>query len=279
MQDAVKQRLAGAHIVEELNVESVNYMPMTSEHELLDYQVRPNYRALGPRFGRQVRQVAESLAALDAPAAVRELDELGSLHIEVDGMTETLESGDLDVRRTPREGFGVAEQDGVIVAIVTDVDDELAREGLARELVHATQSLRRNAGLEVSDRIRFWFDPFKQIEDVHRAALESALAPLEDSMRTAAASFLAPLEESTRAAAASFLAPLEESTRAAAASFLAPFEESTRAAAASFLARSRSPRGPQLPVSSPRSRSPCGPQLQCPRPARGVPCGRQLNWL
>ena len=72
--------------------------------------------------------------------------------------TETLEPGDLDVRRTPREGFGVAEQDGVIVAIATDIDDELAREGLARELVHAIQGLRRDAGLEVSDRIHLWID-------------------------------------------------------------------------------------------------------------------------
>ena len=63
-----------------------------------------------------------------------------------------------NVRRTPREGFGVAEQDGVIVAVTTDIDDELAREGLARELVHATQGLRRDAGLEVSDRIRLWID-------------------------------------------------------------------------------------------------------------------------
>ena len=131
---------------------------MTSEHELVDYQVRPNYRALGPRFGRQVRQVAAALDALDAPAAVRELDELGSIHIEVEGATETLEPGDLDVRRTPREGFGVAEQDGVIVAIATEIDDELALEGLARELVHATQGLRRDAGLEVSDRIHLWLD-------------------------------------------------------------------------------------------------------------------------
>ena len=115
--------------------------------------VRTTVRSAHASAARSARSPA-ALAALDAPAAVRELDELGSLHIEVDGMTETLEPGDLDVRRTPKEGFGVAEQDGVIVAIATDIDDELAREGLARELVHATQGLRRAAGLEVSDRIQ-----------------------------------------------------------------------------------------------------------------------------
>ena len=57
--------------------------------------------------------------------------------------SSSLSPDDLNVRRTPREGFGVAEQDGVIVAVTTDIDDELARESLAREGVHATQGLRR----------------------------------------------------------------------------------------------------------------------------------------
>ena len=131
---------------------------MTSEHELVDYQVQPNYRRLGPRFGPQVKQVAAALAALDAADAVRQLDEHGHLTVNVHGIVELLAPDDLNVRRTPREGFGVAEQDGVIVAVTTDIDDELAREGLARELVHATQGLRRGAGLEVSDRIRLWID-------------------------------------------------------------------------------------------------------------------------
>ena len=144
------------HILDELNVKDLRRM--TSEHELVNYQVRPNYRALGPRFGRRVRQAAAALSALDATNAVRELDERGCLEIELDGSTETLKPDDLDVRRTPREGFDVAEQDGVIVAIATDIDDELAREGLARELVHAIQGLRRDAGLEVSDRIHLWID-------------------------------------------------------------------------------------------------------------------------
>ena len=78
---------------------------------------------------------------------MRELDERGELTLDLDGAVETLSPDDLNVRRTPREGFGVAEQDGVIVAVATDVDDALAREGLARELVHATQGLRRDAGL------------------------------------------------------------------------------------------------------------------------------------
>ena len=75
----------------------------------------------------------------------------------------------------PREGFGVAEQDGVIVAIATDIDDELAREGLARELVHATQGLRRDAGLEVSDRIRLWIDGPAALHET-LAAHESEIA-------------------------------------------------------------------------------------------------------
>ena len=178
------------HVLDELNVKTLERM--TSEHELVDYQVQPNYRRLGPRFGPRVKQVAAVLAALDASEAVRELDERGQLTVDLSGKLTggagslrgslsvtppsaaapdsddpvaldvddevVLAPDDLNVRRTPREGFGVAEQDGVIVAVTTDIDDELAREGLARELVHATQGLRRDAGLEVSDRIRLWID-------------------------------------------------------------------------------------------------------------------------
>ena len=144
------------HVLDELNVKTLERM--TSEHELVDYQVQPNYRRLGPRFGPRVKQVAAVLAALDASDAVRQLDEHGHLTVNVHGIVELLAPDDLNVRRTPREGFGVAEQDGVIVAVTTDIDDELAREGLARELVHATQGLRRDAGLDVSDRIHLWID-------------------------------------------------------------------------------------------------------------------------
>ena len=143
-----------SHVLDELNVKSLERM--ASEHELVEFQIQPNYRRLGPRFGPRVKLVANALAARDAGDAVRELDERGDLTLDLDGVSESLVADDLNVRRTPREGFGVAEQDGVIVAVATYVDDELAREGLARELVHATQGLRRDAGLEVSDRIRLW---------------------------------------------------------------------------------------------------------------------------
>ena len=94
---------------------------MASEHKLVEFQIQPNYRRLGPRFGPRVKQVAAALAGLDAADAVRELDERGELSLELDGAVETLTPDDLNVRRTPREGFGVAEQDGVIVAVATDM--------------------------------------------------------------------------------------------------------------------------------------------------------------
>ena len=166
------------HVLDELNVKTLERM--TSEHEHVDYQIQPNYRRLGPQFGPQVKQVAAALAALDAAEAVRELDERGELTVDLNGVVETLAPDDLNVRRTPREGFGVAEQDGVIVAVTTDIDDDLAREGLARELVHATQGLRRDAGLEVSDRIRLWVSA----DDTHQASAtkmaEIATAMAED---------------------------------------------------------------------------------------------------
>lgn len=144
------------HVRDELNVKAIERM--VSEHDLVEFELRPNYRVLGPKFGARVKSLAVAIEALDPAVVVRQLETDGQLEIQFDGDVEVLSPDDVLIQRTPREGFGVSEQDGVIVAIATDVDDVLRRDGFARELVHATQGLRREAGLEVSDRILLWIE-------------------------------------------------------------------------------------------------------------------------
>ena len=144
------------HVRDELNVKAIERM--VSEHDLVDFELRPNYRVLGPKFGARVKSLAVAIEALDPAVVVRQLETDGQLEIRFDGDVEVLSPDDVLIQRTPREGFGVSEQDGVIVAIATDVDDVLRRDGFARELVHATQGLRREAGLAVSDRILLWIE-------------------------------------------------------------------------------------------------------------------------
>ncbi|MBS1195561.1 MAG: ileS, partial [Actinobacteria bacterium] len=133
-------------IADELNVKVV----ATSEDERAHARLgaKPNYRRLGPRLGAAMKTVAAAVESLDE-AAIAGL--LGGETLTVAGEPIGLE--DVVVSRTPHPGVVVAAADRLAVALDTTVTPELAREGLAREVVKAVQARRRSAGLEVSDRI------------------------------------------------------------------------------------------------------------------------------
>jgi isoleucyl-tRNA synthetase len=136
---------------EELNVKELDFV--SDESELVSYEVKPNYRTLGPRFGKDMPQVADAVAALDpahVAAAIAEGREVG---ISIGGRDHTLAPEDLILALEPLEGYQVEAEAGHAVALELEIDDDLRREGLAREIVHAIQNARRDAGLEVTDRI------------------------------------------------------------------------------------------------------------------------------
>ena len=144
------ERLADL-VRDELNVKDLRFV--SAADELGRYEVKPNYRALGPRFGSLMPQVADAVAALDPPhvaAALREGREIG---ISLDGHDHTLGPSDLQLAMQPLDGYQLEREGSHAVALDLALDDELRREGLAREIVHAVQSARRSAGLAVEDRI------------------------------------------------------------------------------------------------------------------------------
>ncbi|HET8823357.1 MAG TPA: isoleucine--tRNA ligase [Thermoleophilaceae bacterium] len=132
---------------DELNVKSVRYV--SEADELGSFELKPNYRALGPRFGKQMPQVAAAIAALD-PARLRAGDHVG---INLEGHDHDIGPDDVTIVLQPLEGYQVERSGTHAVALNLELDDELRREGLAREVVHAVQAARKNAGLEVEDRI------------------------------------------------------------------------------------------------------------------------------
>jgi isoleucyl-tRNA synthetase len=140
---------------EELNVRRVRFVE--GAEELGRYEVKANYRRLGPLFGREMPLVAEAIAALDparVAAAVR--DGAGGetgLGISVAGREHTLSAEDVILTMQAPEGYSVEREGAHAVALDLTIDEELCREGRAREIVHAVQSARRNAGLAVEDRI------------------------------------------------------------------------------------------------------------------------------
>jgi isoleucyl-tRNA synthetase len=138
-------------IASELNVKELAFVH--SEAELVSYRVKPNYRSLGPRFGKNMPQVAAAVEALDAGGVAGQLEAGAEVGIAIDGKEHTLTADDINLVMEPLEGYQVEAEAGHAVALELDLDDELRREGLAREVVRAVQEARKQAGLEVSDRI------------------------------------------------------------------------------------------------------------------------------
>jgi isoleucyl-tRNA synthetase len=140
-----------AVVASELNVKELEFVH--EEAELVSYRVKPNYRALGPRFGKSMPQVAAAVEALDADGVAQKLEEGAEVGISVDASEHTLSADDISLVMEPLEGYQVEAEAGHAVALALDLDDELRAEGIAREIVHAVQNARRESGLEVSDRI------------------------------------------------------------------------------------------------------------------------------
>jgi isoleucyl-tRNA synthetase len=138
-------------VASELNVKELDFVH--TEAELVTYRVKPNYRSLGPRFGKNMPQVAAAVEALDGRGVADQLEAGAEVGIAIDGKEHTLTADDINLVLEPLEGYQVEAEAGHAVALELELDDALRREGLAREVVRAVQEARKQAGLEVSDRI------------------------------------------------------------------------------------------------------------------------------
>jgi isoleucyl-tRNA synthetase len=142
-----------AVLEDELNVKAIEFV--AGAEELVTLEAKPNFRTLGQRFGSHTQDAAAAIRALgsDALAAFGQGEEIV---IEVDGESHDLKTDDLEIIQVARGDLVVESGDGFTVALDPAIDEDLRLEGLARELVNRTQRLRRDAGLEVSDRIDLW---------------------------------------------------------------------------------------------------------------------------
>ena len=130
-------------IADELRVKEVEF----GEVEASELRVKPNLPVLGPKLGAALREVREQLRR-------GEFEELDGGRFQVDG--HVLEPDEVLVERVGREGWAVASEDGVTVALDTELDDELLLEAKLLDRVHEVNVLRKESGLEITDRIRLW---------------------------------------------------------------------------------------------------------------------------
>ena len=134
-------------LADELNIKEV--VMVEDETDLSEVSYRPNFRALGPRFGKQMKEVGQRIGELTQQEI--EILKAGD-KIAVAGGEIGIE--DVEVQRREKEGVVVAIDNNLGVGLDVQLDDELVAEGVAREIVNRVQNMRKDAGLEVSDRIR-----------------------------------------------------------------------------------------------------------------------------
>jgi isoleucyl-tRNA synthetase len=138
-------------IIEELNVKAVDTSPDESAHVSLS--AKANFRKLGPILGSEMRRFAALVESMP-PTDIETIVNGGNVVIE----GRTLGADDVLVERTPREGTLVETGEGFAVALDTRLTTELVKEGIAREMISYIQKLRRDADLDVTDRIRVSWD-------------------------------------------------------------------------------------------------------------------------
>jgi len=151
-----KAILAGANLIkEELNIKNVELIANTEA--LTVQRAEPFFKSLGPKFGKNANAVAEMIRQL-TPEQIRQLDADGTLALTLSGEEMALNKDDVRVKAEQASGLAVSSGGDWIVALDTNLDEALIHEGLAREFVNRVQNMRKDAGFEVIDRIRIYYE-------------------------------------------------------------------------------------------------------------------------
>ncbi len=138
-------------VEDELNIKNVKFTQ--DVRDFTSYTFKPQLKTLGRRFGKKLNELKEVLSNLDGNAAMDSLNEKGSITVTVDGIEEVLEKDDLLVEAAQIEGYVSQSDYGITVVIDTNLSEELLEEGFVREIISKVQTMRKEAGFEVMDKI------------------------------------------------------------------------------------------------------------------------------
>ncbi len=153
----------------EVNVKEVELLEDASD--ILVKQIKPNFKVLGPRFGKDMKLIANSIQKLQAND-IKQIEEKGVLDIEINGKSIRLHLDDVEITSQDIEGWLVANQGAMTVALDVTISEPLRAEGIARELVNRIQNLRKDSGFEVTDRIEVFLQADENIENAIKLNLE-----------------------------------------------------------------------------------------------------------
>ncbi|QXP60386.1 isoleucine--tRNA ligase [Olleya sp. HaHaR_3_96] len=143
--------LAVANLIKhEVNIKQIEILEDASD--ILVKQIKPNFKALGPRFGKDMKTIAGIITKMTADD-IKVIEQKGEIDVECNGKSITLQRDDVEITSQDIEGWLVANEGNITVALDVTISPELKEEGIARELVNRIQNLRKDSGFEVTDRI------------------------------------------------------------------------------------------------------------------------------
>ena len=151
-------------IKEELNIKKVDF---TGEVDnFVTYTFKPQLKTLGPKFGKQLGEIRTALAEIDGNAAKKQLDETGKLVLVLSSGEIELETEDLLIDASQKEGFFTLSDNGITVALDTVLTEELIAEGFVRELISKIQTMRKEAGFNVTDHIEITINGSNTVTEI-----------------------------------------------------------------------------------------------------------------
>ena len=137
-------------ILSEVNVKEMKFVDNAAG--ILVKRVKPDFKKLGPRYGKIMKQLAATIASMSQPDII-EFEKNGTITFEIDGQQATIEASDVEIISEDIPGWLVANEGNLTVALDITVTDELRREGIARELVNRIQNIRKTSGFDITDKI------------------------------------------------------------------------------------------------------------------------------
>ncbi|MCU7491166.1 MAG: isoleucine--tRNA ligase [Ignavibacteria bacterium] len=152
-------------ILEEINVKDL--VVLEDDSEIVNKSAKPNFKSIGPKFGKKANPVANAIRGFGKDEIIK-LEKGGSVTVVLDGEEIAITAADVEIVSTEIQGWLVESEEGVTVALDTELNDELLSEGLAREFVNRVQNMRKDTGLEVTDKITI---SFKSEEGLRKAVL------------------------------------------------------------------------------------------------------------
>lgn len=154
LNDSMKVKLEAISelLKQEVNVKEIQLLTNEEASNLLVKSIKPNFKTLGPKYGKEMKAISAATAQINDEQIVK-LEQTGKIDLLIDNKTLTLDLEDFEIATKDIPGWTVASNSTLTVALDLHLTDELINEGVARELVNRIQNLRKESGLEVTDRI------------------------------------------------------------------------------------------------------------------------------